>query len=119
MPPRTATRSASTSIARPAAQRARVIVQRVAPIARRAGSAALSAARDEKHTIAALVSAAALGYADREDMLSNFSIIDGVDPKAQLALALFIGARITKSKTISHVATGVGAVALYDAVRNR
>lgn len=120
MPPRTATRSTSLAQrAAPVAQRARVIVARAAPVARRVGGAALNAARDEKHTIAALGSAAVLGYADREGMLDSWSLIDGVDPKVQLALGLWLGAKFTKSRTLSHVATGVGSVALYDAIRNR
>jgi len=118
MPPRTAA-APRTAMARPAPSRARVIVARAAPIARRVGGAALAAARDEKHTIAALVSAGVLGYMDREDMLSSWSLIDGIDPKVQLALGLYLGARFTKSRTLSHVATGVGSVAIYDLVRNR
>lgn len=114
-----ATRSRSTAMARPAPSRARVIVARAAPIARRVGGAALQAARDERHTIAAVVSAGVLGYADREGMLESWSLIDGIDPKVQLALAAFLVAKVTKSRTASHVATGIGSVAVYDLVKSR
>lgn len=114
----TATRSRSTALAR-TQQRARVIVARAAPVARRVGGAALNAARDEKHTIAALVSAGVLGYADREGMLESWSLIDGIDPKVQLALAAFLVAKVSKSRTAAHVATGLGSVAIYDLVKSR
>ncbi len=118
MPPRTASRSAALA-PRPAPSRARVIVARAAPIARRVGSAALQTARDERHTIAALVAAGALGYADREGMLESWSLVDGIDPKVQLALAAMVVAKVSKSRTAAHVATGIGSVALYDLVKNR
>lgn len=116
MPPRTASRS--TALAR-TQQRARVIVARAAPVARRVGGAALAAARDERHTIAALVAAGVLGYADREGMLDSWTLIEGIDPKVQLALGAMLIARVSKSRTAAHVATGIGSVALYDLVRNR
>lgn len=119
MPPRTAARSTAIARPAPAPSRTRVIVARAAPIARRVGGAALQAAKDERHTLAALASAGVLGYADREGMLERFSLIDGVDPKVQLALGVYLAARFTKSRTLSHVATGVGSVALYDMIRNR
>lgn len=117
MPPRTAARTTITRA--PAPSRTRIMVARAAPIARRVGGVALQAARDEKHTIAAVVAAAALGYADRENMLESWSLIDGVDPKAQLALALFIASKVTRSRTVAHVATGVASVAVFDMVKNR
>lgn len=120
MPPRTtAPRSRTTALATRAASATRVVVARAAPMVRRGASAAASAAREEKHTLTALAAAAALGYAEREDMLSNVSLIDGVDPKVQVALIAWGIGKWSKSKTAQHVATGLGSVAIYDAVRSR
>jgi hypothetical protein len=112
------TASRTTALAR-APSRTRVIVQRAAPIARRVAGAAARAALDERHTIAALVSAGVLGYLDREGQLERMSLVDGIDPKVQWALIAYLGARMTRSRTLAHVATGVGSVAIYDMVRSR
>ena len=99
--------------------RAQMAVARAAPVVRRVGGAAAAAAVSEKHTLAALAGAGILGYLEKEDMLAQWSFIDGIDPKVQLALITWFAGRMTKNKTIQHVATGVASVALFDAIKNR
>lgn len=113
------TKSAPRAQMAPWQPRVQMAMARAAPVARRVGGAAAKAAMGEKHTIVALVASAALGYADREDMLERFSFIDGVDPKVQLALAVWLVGKMTKNNTIQHAATGIASVALYDAVKSR
>ena len=119
MPPRTAAPSRSSQLATRARSTARVVYARAAPVVRAPGRAAARAAAEEKHTLTALAAAGALGYAEREGMLDNISMIDNVDPKVQVAVAAWLLAKFSKSKTASHVATGLACVALYDGVRNR
>lgn len=119
MPPRTAASSRSSQLATRARSTARVVYARAAPVVRATGRAAARAAAEEKHTLTALAAAGALGYAEREGMLDNISMIDNVDPKVQVAVAAWLLAKFSKSKTASHVATGLACVALYDGVRNR
>lgn len=119
MPPRTAAPSRSSQLATRARSTARVVYARAAPVVRATGRAAARAAAEEKHTLTALAAAGALGYAEREGMLDNVSMIDNVDPKVQVAVAAWLLAKFSKSKTASHVATGLACVALYDGVRNR
>lgn len=120
MPPRTAAPpSRSSQLATRARSTARVVYARAAPVVRATGRAAARAAAEEKHTLTALAAAGALGYAEREGMLDNISMIDNVDPKVQVAVAAWLLAKFSKSKTASHVATGLACVALYDGVKNR
>ncbi len=119
MPPRTAAPARSTALATRARRTARVVYARAAPMVRSTARAAARAASEEKHTLTALAAAGALGYAEREGMLDNISIIDNVDPKVQVAVGAWLIAKFSKSKTFSHVATGLACVALYDGVRNR
>lgn len=116
---KTATRRPSTALAPRPPSRARVIVARAAPVARRVAGATARAAYAEKHTLVALGAAGLLGYLDREGQLDSFSMVDGVDVKAQVALALWVAGKFSKSQTIQHAATGVASVALYDMVKNR
>jgi len=115
MPP---TRTASRSVpARAPAARPIVIreggARRVAgQLARRAGSAAVQAARDESHTLAAVVAAGALGYARREGMLDNIPSIDAIGAEGTLALVAFAAGKFMRSKMASHVATGLASVAI-------
>ena len=80
------TKTATRSAMAPYQARAQMAFQRAAPIARRVGGATAKAAMSEKHTLTALAAAGALGYMEKEDMLANFTLIEGVDPKVQLAL---------------------------------
>ena len=111
----TATRSAIA----PWQARGQMAMQRAAPVVRRVGSATAKAAMSEKHTLTALAAAGALGYMEKEDMLSNFTLIEGVDPKVQIALIAWGAGRFTKNNMLQHLATGLGSVALYDYIKNR
>lgn len=84
-------------------------------VARRVGGAAARAAWDEKHTLVALVAAGALGYAQKENM--DLPAIEALGVPATYALAAFVGSKVTKSKMLSHVATGLACVAVNDWVR--
>lgn len=84
-------------------------------VARRVGGAAARAAWDEKHTLVALAAAGALGYAQKENM--ELPHIEAIGMPATYAAAAFLGARMFKSKTLAHVATGLACVAVNDYVR--
>lgn len=98
------------------ARRARVIVRaggaRAGRLARRAGGAALSAARDEKHTVAAVAVAAALGYARRSG--TSLPHISALGIPATYGLAAFMLAKFTKNRMARHAATGLLSVAAYE-----
>lgn len=114
------TRSRRSAIARTASpSTTRIVLARAAPVARRVGAAAGRAALAERHTLVALGAAAAAGYLDRDGTLDRFSLIDGVDPKAQLGIAMWGIGRMTKSPTAQHAATGLLAIALYEFARGR
>ncbi len=86
--------------------------------ARRAGSAVAAAAKDEKHTLVALGAAAALGYASRKgkdgkSIASGLPKVEALGVAGTYALAAFVAAKYTKSRTLRHVATGLGSVAAY------
>jgi hypothetical protein len=81
-------------------------------MARRAGSAVASAARDEQHTLYAIGAAGALGYAQREGMLDSIPHIDALGVEGTLGGVAWAIGRYTKSKTASHIATGLLCVAI-------
>lgn len=83
-------------------------------VARRAASAAGRAAMDERHTIVALGTAAALGYVKREDM--EIPHIEALGKAGTVGVALWVAARMTKSRTLAHAATGALSIALYELV---
>ena len=83
-------------------------------VAGRVGGAVARAALDEKHTIAALVTAAALGYAKKEDM--DIPHIDALGVPGTVGAALWLAGRMMKSRTLSHAATGALAIAVHNFV---
>ena len=109
--------SRARTIIRRAPQAVRTIAVRSAPVVRRVGSAAARAAADEKHTLAAVGAAGLLGYLDKNGHLDQLTLVEGVDPKSQLALILWAAGKVTKNKIVQHVATGVASVAIYSMVK--
>lgn len=91
---------------------AMTVYRHAAPIVKRGASAAGRAAMDEKHTVAAVVSALALGYAENAGV--DIPSIPGLGTAGTAGLAAFILAKMTKSKTARHVATGLLSVAAYE-----
>jgi len=79
--------------------------------------AAAAAARDEKHTLAALGAAAALGYVERSGTQLPF-VVPALGPAGTYGLAAWAIARFAKNKTAAHVATGLLACAARDLVRS-
>ncbi len=78
---------------------------------RRGASAAGRAIADEKHTITVLVSAAALGLAKRQAIA--LPKIDAIGTAGTYGVAAWLAARMMKSRTLSHVATGLLSVAAF------
>jgi hypothetical protein len=85
--------------------------RRGAAIARRAGSATLKAAYAEKHTLAAVASAAVLGLAKKQGIA--LPKIDALGTPGTYGAALWIAGRFAKSEVLSHMATGLLSVAAY------
>jgi len=94
---------------------ARSSPRRAYPVVRRAASRAATAVRDEKHTLAAIATAAALGYAARQGTQIPHLAQLGVE--GTVGVALWFGSRMTRSRTLEHMATGALAVAAYDWAR--
>ena len=84
---------------------------RTVTTARRGVSAAAQVAREEKHTIAAIGAAAVCGYAEKEDW--NLPKVDTLGTPGTYGALAYIAGRYMKSKTLSHVATGLLSVAAY------
>jgi hypothetical protein len=80
-------------------------------LARRGFSAAARAAVTEKHTLAAVGAAGALGFAKR--MGVSLPKIDALGTAGTYGVVAWAGARFMKSRTLSHVATGLLCVAAY------
>lgn len=99
-----------------AKRRGRIIIRRVGSAARRHGArfgrAALSAARDEKHTLAAMVTGGALGYMKRKGI--DFPTIPTLGHTGTAGAALFILGKVTKNRMIRHAATGALAIAAFE-----
>lgn len=102
----------STALARP---NIRVVIPRAARtagrLARRAGTAAAAVARDEKHTIAAVGAAAVVGYMQRSG--TQLPHVAAIGMPGTYGLVAWMGARMTKNKTLAHVATGLLSVAAF------
>lgn len=90
-----------------------VMGQRAAPIVRRAGGMAARAALEERHTIAAVGSAALLGYAEKQGMLDTVPDPLGVGPVGTIGVVAWAFGRFGKNNTAAHVATGLLSVAAY------
>ena len=86
---------------------------RISALARRGSSAAAGAAREEAHTIAAVVASAALGYAERENMLDSVPHVTALGVAGTLGVAAWAAGRFMRSKVASHVATGLLSVAAF------
>jgi len=85
--------------------------RRGAAIARRAGSATLKAAYAEKHTLAAVASAAVLGLAKKQGIA--LPKIDALGTPGTYGAALWIAGRFMRSEVLSHMATGLLSVSAY------
>lgn len=85
--------------------------RRAGAMVRRGATAVAKAAADEKHTLTALLSAGALGLAKRQGIA--LPKIDAIGTAGTYGLAAWIGARMMKSRTLSHVATGLLSVAAF------
>lgn len=86
---------------------------RAGRIARRGFTTAGRAAMSEKHTIAAVLSAAALGYLTRPSSTTELPHIDALGVPATYGIAAWIAGRALKSQVAQHVSTGLLAVAAY------
>jgi len=92
-------------------QAALVVYRRAAPVVKRVGRAAGTAALEERHTIAAVLAGIVLGYAEK----SGVTIPDvlGIGAPATVGIGAWILGKTTKSRTARHVATGCLAIAAY------
>ncbi len=78
---------------------------------RRGATAAGKALADEKHTLTAIVASAALGLAKRQGI--SLPKIDQIGTAGTYGAAAWVAARMMKSRTLSHVATGLLSVAAF------
>lgn len=97
--------------------RAQMMMARAAPVAKRIGGAAKSAALSEKHTLTALGTAGVLGYLDKEGKLDGIQITDSVSPIATVGIGLWVAGKFSKSPMIQHAATGALSIALFNMVK--
>jgi hypothetical protein len=80
---------------------------------RRGVSRAAQVAREEKHTIAAVGAAAVCGLAESRNI--EIPHVDALGVAGTYGVAAYLAGRYMKSKTLSHVATGLLSVAAYKA----
>jgi hypothetical protein len=78
-------------------------------VARRAVGAAYSQAKQEKHTLTALVAAAGLAIAER----NGYGTILGFPTDVAGGLVAWAGGRMTKNVVAQHAATGLLAIAVH------
>jgi len=97
---------------RKARQTALVVYRRAAPLARRATKAIGTAALDEKHTIAAVLAAAVLGYVEKNNPMTLPDPLR-IGAPATLGLTAWVIGKATKSRVARHVATGALSIAAY------
>jgi len=83
-------------------------------VATRGATAAAKAAQAEKHTLAALAAAAVLGFARRTN--TDLPTVGDVQPALLYGLAAWGFGKWGKSRTASHVGTGLLSVGLYEAI---
>ena len=92
---------------------------RVKAGARRAFGAARAVVRDEKHTVTAVVAAAALGYAERAgkdgapSLASKLPKVDALGVAGTYGALAWLYAKQSKNATAAHLATGLLSVAAY------
>ena len=82
----------------------------------RVARAGAAAAQAEKHTLMAVGAAAALGYMSRTGE-ANLPHINALGVPGTYGMVLWGVGRMTKSRTASHMATGLLAIAAYEMVR--
>jgi hypothetical protein len=98
----------------------RTIVRRVAAAKPRVNVAGRLAKARERHTLAAVAAAAAVGYAQSPDPDKpgepriKLPTIGGLDPASTAGVVAFGLGMATKNKTIEHIATGLLSVAVYE-----
>lgn len=83
--------------------------RRAGRVARRAVGAAYSQAKQEKHTLTALVAAAGLAIAER----NGYGTILGFPTDVAGGLVAWAGGRMTKNVVAQHAATGLLAIAVH------
>lgn len=98
--------------------RAQMMVARAAPVAKRIGGAAKSAALSEKHTITALGTAGVLGYLDKEGKLDGIQITDSISPIATVGIGLWVAGKFSKNAMVQHAATGALSIAVFNMVKD-
>lgn len=113
---KTATRSAMAPYQ--FSPRAQMMVARAAPVAKRIGGAAKSAALSEKHTITALGTAGLLGYLDKEGKLDGLQITDSISPIATVGIGMWVAGKFSKNPMIQHAATGALSIAVFSMVKD-
>lgn len=89
---------------------------KVVQAARRTGSRVASAANAERHTLAAVGAAAALGFLKRSKV--DLPKIDAIGTPGTYGLALWMFARFTKSRIAGHMATGLLCLSAYEFAQN-
>jgi hypothetical protein len=101
---------------RKARHAAMVVYRRSAPVVKRIGRAAGTAALEERHTIAAVLAGIVLGYAERQSV--QIPDVLGIGTPATVGLGAWILGKTTKSRMARHVATGCLAIAAYQFARS-
>lgn len=109
-----ARRPTSTPVRLVSSPRARIIRQAAVGLARRGATKAAQVAASEKHTLAALGTAAALGYMERSNVQVPFSSMLGRDGTVGAALWAF--GRYSGNRTAQHMATGALSCAVKQMV---
>lgn len=87
-------------------------VEQKRPVARRVAGAVARAAMTEKHRLTAMAAAGALGFAERHQF--PLPELPMVGKAGTYGLAAYVGAKMLKNETLSHVATGLLSVAVHD-----
>jgi hypothetical protein len=85
---------------------------RLVKVGRSGVSAAARAAREEKHTIAAVGAAAVLGFMKRENVA--LPKVEALGTAGTYGVAAWLLGRYTKSIVLQHVATGLLSVAAVE-----
>jgi len=88
-----------------------IVKERAKGAVKRGASAAARAAASEKHTLIAIVSAFAVGFAEAKGM--QLPKVGPLSPAGTAGLAAWGIGKFTKSKTAQHVATGLLSVQAY------
>lgn len=94
-------------------KRRRMLGEDITPAKKSSGAmmALRQKAAQEKHSLIAIGSAAALGLAERQNI--KLPAVPMLGPAGTYGLAAYVGGRVLKNKTLEHVATGLLSVAAY------